>query len=164
MFYLTFQHREVKYQTREGVFYLISKHWEVKYQTREGVFRLIYKHWEVILRKKREGVSHPIPNHWLVTRSVLSDVTCFVFLHTLLHVVGCCWELLRKVWNCSNFKLRANGRNNSQQCWEFLARMSRPFVRGFSMRSGVHSFFFFLECERKRMDVEKGRNDRLNAS
>ena len=27
-----------------------------------GVFRLIYKHWEVII-KKREGVSHPIPNH-----------------------------------------------------------------------------------------------------
>ena len=25
------------------------------------------------------------------------DVTCRVRLHTLLHVVSCCWELLRKV-------------------------------------------------------------------
>ena len=38
-------------------------------------------------------------------------------LHTLLHVVACCWELLRKVWNWSNFiyyflQLRANGLNN----------------------------------------------------
>ena len=29
----------------------------------------------------------------------LLDVTCYVRLHTLLHVVGCCRELLRKVWN-----------------------------------------------------------------
>ena len=27
----------------------------------------------------------------------LLDVTCYVRLHTLLHVVECCWELLRKV-------------------------------------------------------------------
>ena len=33
----------------------------------------------------------------------LLDVTCCVRLHTLLHVVACCWELLRKVWNRSNF-------------------------------------------------------------
>ena len=153
------------------MFYLISKHREVKYQTREGVFRQIYKHWEGI-RKTRKGAKRRessntqwlASNIWNTGRSVLSDVTFFVRLHTLLHVVACCWELLRKVWNCSNFKLRANGRNNSQQCWEFLARMSCPFARGFSMRSGVHSFSFFLERERRQMDVKKGRNDRLNAS
>ena len=27
----------------------------------------------------------------------LLDVTCCVRLHTMLHVVGCCWVLLRKV-------------------------------------------------------------------
>ena len=32
-------HREVIYQTREGVFHPISKHREVKYQTRKGVFQ-----------------------------------------------------------------------------------------------------------------------------
>ena len=37
------------------------------------------------------------------------DVTSFVRLHTLLHVVGCCCVLLRKVWNRSNFSA-----NNSQ--------------------------------------------------
>ena len=40
----------------------------------------------------------------------LLDVTCCVRLHTLLHVVGCCCVLLRKVWNRSNFSA-----NNSQQ-------------------------------------------------
>ena len=45
----------------------------------------------------------------------LLDVTFCVRLHTLLHAVTCCWELLRKVWNRSNFLLRANGRNNSQR-------------------------------------------------
>ena len=39
----------------------------------------------------------------------LLDVTCCVRLHTLLHVVGCCWELLRQVRNRSNFSA-----NNSQ--------------------------------------------------
>ena len=39
----------------------------------------------------------------------LLDVTCCVRLHTLLHVVGCCCVLLRKVWNQSNFSA-----NNSQ--------------------------------------------------
>ena len=29
--------------------------------------------------------------------SPLLDVTCRVRLRTLLHVVACCWELLRKV-------------------------------------------------------------------
>ena len=34
----------------------------------------------------------------------LLDVTCCVRLHTPLHVVACCWEMLRKVWNLSNFE------------------------------------------------------------
>ena len=42
----------------------------------------------------------------------LLDVTCCVCLHSLLHLVACCWELLRKVWNRSNFKLCANGLNS----------------------------------------------------
>ena len=29
-------------------------------------------------------------------------VTPLLSCHTLLHVVACCWELLRKVWNRSN--------------------------------------------------------------
>ena len=40
-------------------------------------------------------------------------VTCCVSLHILFHIVFCCWELLRKVWNRSNFKLRAYGHSNS---------------------------------------------------
>ena len=39
----------------------------------------------------------------------LLDVTCCVRLHTLLHVVAFCWELLHKVLNWSNFCA-----NNSQ--------------------------------------------------
>ena len=38
----------------------------------------------------------------------LLDVTCCVCLHTLLHVVGCCCVLLRKVWNRSNFSATPN--------------------------------------------------------
>ena len=33
----------------------------------------------------------------------LLDVTCCIRLHTLLHLVGCCCVLLRKVWNRWNF-------------------------------------------------------------
>ena len=36
------------------------------------------------------------------TNSTLLDVTCFIRLHTLLHVVPCYWEFLCKVWNRSN--------------------------------------------------------------
>ena len=36
------------------------------------------------------------------TDATLLNVTCCFRLHTLLHVVGCCWVLLRKVWNHSN--------------------------------------------------------------
>ena len=34
----------------------------------------------------------------------LLDVTCCVRLHTLLHVVGCCWMLLRRVWTGQIFQ------------------------------------------------------------
>ena len=45
-------------------------------------------------------------------------VTCGVRLNTLrLYGVAYCWELLRKVGSRKQVKLRANGRNNSQQCW-----------------------------------------------
>ena len=40
---------------------------------------------------------------------ILLDVTCCFRLHTLLHVVGCCCVLLRRVWNRSNVSA-----NNSQ--------------------------------------------------
>ena len=33
----------------------------------------------------------------------LLDITCCIRLHTLLHVVGCCYVLLRKVWNRLTF-------------------------------------------------------------
>ena len=38
VFHLISEHREVIYETREGVFHLISKNGEVVHQTREGVF------------------------------------------------------------------------------------------------------------------------------
>ena len=41
---------------------------------------------------------------------MLNLSTCRVRLHTLLHAVACCWELLHKVWNRSKFWV-----NNSQQ-------------------------------------------------
>ena len=56
----------------------------------------------------------------------LLDVTCCVRLHTLLHVVGCCCVLLRKVWNRSNFSANNSfptfllfryRRSVTQQCW-----------------------------------------------
>ena len=44
-----------------------------------------------------------IPLSCVQTDATLLDVTCWVRLHTLLHFVGCCCVLLRKVWNLSNF-------------------------------------------------------------
>ena len=35
--------------------------------------------------------------HQFLQLPTFLDVTCRVRLHTLLHVVACCWELLRKV-------------------------------------------------------------------
>ena len=52
------------------------------------------------------------------TNSTLLDVTRCIRLHTLLHVVACCWELICKVWNRSNVQ---------KQCWKFL----RPFAPNF---------------------------------
>ena len=55
------------------------------------------------------------------TNSTLLDVTRCIRLHTLLHVVACCWELFCKVWNRSNVQ---------KQCWKFL----RPFAPNFKSR------------------------------
>ena len=51
---------------------------------------------------KPRANGHKIVGQQLPT---LLYVTCCVHLHTLvqLHVVDCCWEFLRKVWNRSNF-------------------------------------------------------------
>ena len=49
------------------------------------------------------------PNNVRQQLPTLLDVTRCVPLHTLLRVVARCWELLRKVWNRSNFSA-----NNSQ--------------------------------------------------
>ena len=51
----------------------------------------------------------------------LLDVKCCARLHTLLHVVGCCCVLLRKVWNRSNFSA-----NNSKHFfwWERAYRQT----------------------------------------
>ena len=64
----------------------------------------------------RNIVGHQLPT--------LLDVTCCVRLHTLLHVVGCCCVLLRKVWNRSNFSattpnifLFRDRRSVAQQSW-----------------------------------------------
>ena len=38
---MLFKHREVVYQTREGVLHPISNHREVEYKTLEGVFHLV---------------------------------------------------------------------------------------------------------------------------
>ena len=45
----------------------------------------------------------------------LLDVTCCVRLHTLLHVVAFCWELLHKALNWSNFC--ANNSQHSFVLW-----------------------------------------------
>ena len=64
----------------------------------------------------------------------LLDVTCCVGLYTLLHVVACCWKVLRKVWNRSNFKLRTNGRSIVGSCWQ---TMLRPFARGLTQQNSL---------------------------
>ena len=62
----------------------------------------------------------------------LLDVTCYVRLHTLLHVVACYWEFLRKVWNrlkfwannSPTFLLFSVSRGVAQQCWICLHSFS----------------------------------------
>ena len=82
------------------------------------------------------------------TGATLLDVTCCVRLHSLLHVVGCCCVLLRKVWNRSNFS--ANDSQHffcsvmtatmAQQCWDLL----RPFAR--SLKKLAFSWFATFFC------------------
>ena len=78
----------------------------------------------------------------------------------LLGVVGCCWELLRKVWNRSNFSLRANGRNNSQQCcvrlhgalWSTVNQCFKPVLEITSIMSITSQLFLHpisLNCNCK---------------
>ena len=58
--------------------------------------------------------------------TALLDVTCCIHLHTLLH--ACCWELLCKVWNWSNFWAKNSQHffcsvialRVAQQCWIHL--------------------------------------------
>ena len=58
----------------------------------------------------RNIVGQQLPN--------LLDVTCCVRLYSLT----CCWMLLRVVaQSLKPVKLRTDGRNNSQQCWELFA-------------------------------------------
>ena len=64
----------------------------------------------------------------------LLDVTCCVRLYTLLHVVACCWKVLRKAWNRSNFKLRTNGRSIVGSTWQ---TMLRPFARGLTQQNSL---------------------------
>ena len=54
--------------------------------------------------------------HSQPTNPILLDVTCSVRLHTLLHVIVCCWELLCNVWNQLNFLPHANRRNIVNCC------------------------------------------------
>ena len=59
----------------------------------------------------------------------LLDVTCCVRLHTLLHVVAFCWELLHKALNWSNFC--ANNSQHSFVPWlpKRNATMLDPFTQ-----------------------------------
>ena len=52
-------------------------------------------------------------NCWPTTPNI---VGCYMLRPFADPVARCC-VLLRKVWNRSNVKLRANGRYNSQHCW-----------------------------------------------
>ena len=67
----------------------------------------------------------------------LLDVTCCVHLHTVLHVVGCCCMLLRRVWNQSNFF--------SQQLPTFLLFRDRN-ARSLRMDYKDLWVVFFLRC------------------
>ena len=58
----------------------------------------------------------------------LLDASCFVRLHSLLHVVVCCyWELLHPFAHYCQ-----HGSNNPQYCW-----LLRPFAHSFTGDSGV---------------------------
>ena len=69
----------------------------------------------------------------------LLDVTCCVRLHTLLHVVGCCCVLLRKVWTGQTFQPTTP--NISFVPWSPKRRttMLDPFAQVF--RTGLPTFW-----------------------
>ena len=84
-----------------------------------------------------------IPLSCVQTDGTLLDVTCWVRLHTLLHVVGGCWELLAEKFDwfqtlrnkaqqhptkCNRVCKRTQRvtSNNVGSCWP---RMLRPFAR-----------------------------------
>ena len=69
----------------------------------------------------------------------LLDVTCCVRLHTPLHVVACCWELLRKVWNLSNFW--PTNSNTSFVPWspKPSAKMLDPFCSSSCLVGATHA-------------------------
>ena len=83
-----------------------------------GSFRLKQAKWFSMAStpEKKDTFSNEIKPH-AIRRNFAGHqlpkflhVTCRVRLHTLLHVVACCWELLRKVWNHSH--LLANNSQN----------------------------------------------------
>ena len=101
--------------------------------------------------------------------------------HCWMIHVACCWELLRKVWNRSNFYLRANvtnGRNkwlqqwpnNFGSCcirlhvWSEVIGGSRNFLLGgggpiFNSERTVELFFVanYLSQRRRRVSLNAGR-------
>ena len=65
-----------------------------------------------------------------ITPKIGSGVTCCVRSHPLLHVVRCCWQLLRKVWNRSNFW--ANTPNISFVPWSRSVKRSATMLDPFA--------------------------------
>ena len=70
---------------------------------------------------------------------------CCVRLHTLLHVVGCCCVLLRKVWNWSDFS--ANNSHNSFVPWspKRSATVLDPFAQLFQHCRGHAHYAWFTK-------------------
>ena len=94
-------------------------------------------------KKKRKGVTHPIPNHWLVTFGTREGVF-YLMLHVSSVCTPCCMLLrvvesycvkFETVQTLSYVQTDATTPNNVGRSWP---TMSCPFARGFSMRSGVH--------------------------
>ena len=88
--------------------------------------RLLLTKIYVILILKPRANGRNIVGQQLPT---LLDVACCVRLHTLLHVVACCWELLHKVLNRSKFW--ANNSQHSFVPWspKRNATMLDPFTQ-----------------------------------
>ena len=80
----------------------------------------------------------------------LLDVTCCVPLHTLLHVVGCCCVLLRKVWTGQTFQPTTP--NISFVMWspKRSATMLDPFARFFQHCRG-HARSLRMDCKDLRV-------------